>query len=511
MVLVALGFCGLFVLGCFTAVHWPYRYREIHPLLIDVFGSQIKITHYRRVYLPHPGFIAAGITITRASPPHHVIFGTVQTLYVQGEWKDLLLLRRRVHLVEMTGVHLVIPPAGSRTSQEEFPTGSASGFSGPSTVVEVLRMHNSVLEVQYDDGKSLRFAIRELQLANVQKGQPVRYVVDMENPFPAGHISATGSFGPLNAKDVGATHLSGQFTFNQVKLTDVGELRGTLASSGRFSGPLRTIEASAVSQTPDFAVGGGKPTPVEGSIECIVNGLNGDVLFQAVEVKSGRTTIRAHGEVAGSPKVTNVDLAVDGGRAEELLRPFIQSAVPVVGVTSLRAHAWVGPTGKPFLERLRVSGRFDLPAGEATDRKIESSLSAFSTREQKGNSKSSANPPSSPSSNPRSSDPTVLSTLAGPVTILDGVMASPALLFRLPGAHVRLHGNFNLNNESVHLVGDLQMESGISHATTGWKSVLLKPLSMLFKRKDHSGSQIPIAVTGTPGHYKVTQDISETK
>lgn len=98
----AVAACGLSILGWFTAVHWPYRYREIHPLLIQVFGSEVKITHYRRVYLPHPGFIATGITITRPTAPHQPPFGTVQTLYVQGEWNDLFMLRRRVHLVEMT-------------------------------------------------------------------------------------------------------------------------------------------------------------------------------------------------------------------------------------------------------------------------------------------------------------------------------------------------------------------------------------------------------------------------
>lgn len=508
---VALGLCGLFVLGCFAAIHWPYRYREIHPLLIQVFGSQVKITHYRRVYLPHPGFTATGITITRPSASNQVPFGSVQTLYVQGEWMDLLLLRRRVHLVEMSGVHLIIPAAGSRAAREEFPAGSASGFNGPSTAVELLRIHNSILEVQYDGGKALRFAIRELKVANLQKGQPLHYFLDMENPFPAGHISATGSFGPLNAKDVGATAISGQFTFNQVKLSDVGDLRGTLASSGRFSGPLRAIEASAVSETPDFAVDDGQPTPIQGAVTCTVNGLSGDVFFHAVEVKSGRTTIRAHGQIAGSPKITQIELAVDRGRAEELLRPFIHANVPVIGAATLQAKAWVGPAGRPFLQRLRLSGRFDLPAGEATDPQMERSLSAFSAREQQGRSRADADPHTSHASAGAADPPDVLSSLQGPVTIRNGIMATQELLFHVPGAHVRLHGDFNLNNEAVHLTGSLKMESSISHATTGWKSVLLKPLAALFKRKHHAGSQIPIAVTGTPGHYRVTQDISGTK
>src|SRR5579863_8297049 len=72
---VTIAACGLVVLGCLTAIHWPYRYREIHPLLAQIFGSQVKITHYHRVYLPHPGFIATGITIIRPTAPHQPPFG----------------------------------------------------------------------------------------------------------------------------------------------------------------------------------------------------------------------------------------------------------------------------------------------------------------------------------------------------------------------------------------------------------------------------------------------------
>lgn len=502
-IFLALGACGLCILAWFTAVHWPYRYREIHPLLIQVFGSQVKVTNYHRVYLPHPGFVATGITITRESAPHQPPFGTVDTLYVRGNWLDLLTLQRRVRLVEMTGVHLIIPPAGSRASHEDFPSGSASGFSGPSTAIVLLRLHNSILEVQHDGGQSLRFAIRSLELRSVRKGQPIDYVLDMENPMPAGHISARGTFGPLNPNDVGATPVSGQFTFNQVKLTDIGELHGTLASSGHFSGPLRAIQATAISDTPDFAVSDGQPTEVRGYVQCTVNGTNGDVFLHAVEATSGKTVIHARGQVAGAPKITTIDLVVDRGRAEEMLRPFIHASVPVIGAASLHAHAWVGPTGKPFLQRLRVTGGFDLPAGKAADPTVERSLSSFSAREQKKTPDPGTDPPSDQAD--------VLSTVQGPATIRNGIISTTGLLFQIPGAHVRLNGTFNLDNEAVHLDGPLMMDSSISHATTGWKSVLLKAFSPFFKRKDHSGSQIPIAVLGTPGHYRVVQDISHRK
>ncbi len=54
------------------------------------------------------------------------------------------------------------------------------------------------------------------------------------------------------------------------------------------------------------------------------------------------------------------------------------------------------------------------------------------------------------------------------------------------------------------------MDTDISHATTGFKSFLLKPLAPFFKKRN-AGAVVPIAITGTPGHYQVTQDITHNK
>lgn len=502
--------------GSLAAVHWPYRYREVHPLLETIFGSHVKVARYHRTYFPHPGFMAAEITITRDSAPNQPPIGSVQSLFVQGRWMDLFLLRRRVRLVSMTGLHIVIPPVGSAANHEDFPPGSARGFGGPQSTVEVLRIHDSLLQVQHDGGKSFRFPIRELEIKGLQNGQPMQYRVDMQNAIPGGRIGAAGSFGPLNAEDVGATPVSGQFTFTSVNLRDVGDIRGTLSSAGQFSGTLEAIQAAATAQTPDFAVDDGQATSVSGEIHCTINGVTGDVLMRRIEVTSGRTTIQAHGQVAGSPKVANVDLSVESGRAEDVLRPFMKKEVPVTGPLTLQSHAYVGPEGKgvQFLQRLRVDGRFNLPAGRLTDRAIEQNLSAFSQRAQ---SKKPLDPHADPLSgdlpsgnHPPPAAPDVLSSLQGPATIRNGVISTPALHFKLPGAQTTLRGTFALDGQVAHLTGNLEMQTDISHTSTGIKAALLKPLAPFFK-KHHEGAVFPIAVIGSPGHYKVTHDFLHGK
>ena len=493
-------------------------------MLEEVLGSQVKISHYHRIYFPNPGFMATDITLSRKSAPDLAPLGSINSVTVQGAWTDLILLRKHVRAVDITGLHIVIPALGSRENREDFPPGSSASFGGPTAVVEQLRIHSSTLDIMRANGSRYSFPIRLINVRNLQKGQAFPYFVDMQNAKPAGHIQATGSFGPLNPQSLGATPLSGDFTFSSVNLRDIGSIGGTLSSTGHFHGDLTDIEADATSSTPDFSVGSGKPTPFTASVRCTINGLDGDVILAGVDAKTAQTTIHVQGSIAGSPKVIDVDAAVLGGRVQDILRPFLRDKVPVAGVVWLRiqAHVDAPSNGTQFLERLRVDGTFDVPTERLTDRGTEKKLSDFSQRaEGAKTSKSgpgSAGPGSAGpgSAGPASADQAassstdVLSSLKGQATIRDGVLSTQNIALQMPGAAADLSGSFNLRDRTVHLVGNLRMQSDISHVTTGFKSVLMKPLAPFFK-KDKAGAVIPISVTGGPGAYKVTQDILHRK
>jgi hypothetical protein len=491
----------------FISANWPYRYRKIKPLIEDVFGSQITVVRYHRTYFPHPGFMASGLTLRRKSAPNQPPIGSIDSVYVQGRWSDLLLLRERVQRVSMTGVHLVLPPPGSRASQEDFPPGSSMDFVGPDTFIAQLDVHDSALDVLRANGSRFSFPIRLLNVENFQKGRTMRFAVDMENAVPSGRVSASGSFGPLNGQQLGATPVQGKFTFNEVNLHDVGNIRGTLSSSGHFSGRLDALEADATSRTPDFAVDDGKATQVDGSIRCTVNSLNGNVNFHSIDASIGKTQIHATGAVVGPPKTTDLDISVVSGRAEDLLRPFLKDEPPIAGQVSLHSHAYIGPSGEGigFLDRLRVNGAVDVPAERVTNKATEKSLADFSERAQGGKAPQQAN-----SGAPASATADGISSLEGPAIIRNGIVSTQGLKFQIAGARAELAGTFNLHTSAAHMAGNLIMESDISHATTGFKSMLLKPLAPFFKKKS-AGAVIPIAIVGTPGHYQVTQDLTHSK
>ncbi len=491
----------------FISANWPYRYRKIHPMLEDDLASRVTVTSYHRTYFPNPGFVATGLTLRRKTALDLPPLGHAELMVVQGRWSDLLLFRQRVQTVDVTGLHIVVPPIGSRANREDFPSGSSSDFSGPDTAIGMFRIHNSVLEFLENDGKSLIFPFRELDIDHFEKNSAIHYSVDMQNAIPSGRIQSKGTFGPLNTNQIGITPVSGEFTFTQVNLHDVGEIGGTLSSAGRFRGPLGALEAEADTLTPGFSVRDGKPVRVVASVQCTINGLNGEVALHNIEARTGATAIRVIGTVQGSPKVTNLDFEVRGGRAEDVLRPFLHDDVPVTGPVRLRGHAYIAPVGDGgFLHRLHVRGVFNVPAERVVDPASEQSLTAFSRRAS--GDKASDSSPRSVDKSPQSAD--VLSSLKGPAQITDGIASSNRLAFQIPGADAVLRGTFNFHDKTVHMTGDLRMDSDISHTTTGFKSFLLKPLAPFFKKKN-AGALVPIAITGGPGHYQVTQNLAHSK
>jgi len=115
----------------FINANWPYRYRTVEPLLQEFRqpGQDRPLPH--RIYFPNPGFMATEITLSRNSAPDLPPLGSASSLTVQGTWLYLMLLRKRVRLVDITGLHIVIPPLGSSANHEDFPAGSSADFGGP--------------------------------------------------------------------------------------------------------------------------------------------------------------------------------------------------------------------------------------------------------------------------------------------------------------------------------------------------------------------------------------------
>ena len=101
------------------SANWPYRHRKIRPMLEDMLASQVTFSSYHRIYWPNPGFVATGITMRRKSALNLPPLGHIDTLVVEGRWPDLFLLRHRLQLVDITGLHIVVPALGSEENRKD--------------------------------------------------------------------------------------------------------------------------------------------------------------------------------------------------------------------------------------------------------------------------------------------------------------------------------------------------------------------------------------------------------
>ena len=57
-------------------------------------------------------------------------------------------------------------------------------------------------------------------------------------------------------------------------------------------------------------------------------------------------------------------------------------------------------------------------------------------------------------------------------------------------------GDYSLDGRKFDFHGTARLDAKLSQMTTGWKSILLKPVDPFFS-KDGAGTEVPIKVTGT--------------
>ena len=57
-------------------------------------------------------------------------------------------------------------------------------------------------------------------------------------------------------------------------------------------------------------------------------------------------------------------------------------------------------------------------------------------------------------------------------------------------------GQYTLDGSIFDFHGNLRLDAKLSQLTTGWKSILLKPVDPFFS-KNRAGTQVPFKVTGT--------------
>lgn len=481
---------------------WPFRYREVHPLLEQVFRSRVVVGHYHRTYFPYPGFVADGVTFYRHGDTRIPPLATITRMRVMGTWTNLFLHPHRLHEMLLEGVHVRIPPPGTKARGMDFDQGVID-TSQSKLQIETIVADATTLDFLRQGEGPLRFVFSTLRVENVQQNRPLRFTTQVEIPGPRGTVMASGMLGPFRSSNYATTPLEGTYSLAGADLSRVDHIAGHAVASGRFCGTFSAVDVAGQAAIPDFRAGSGHTVRLDAAYHIIVNGSKGDVEIRNAQVKSGADVITASGSVAGSPKKVAVTITTENSRVDQLLDMVEESTPEVTGDVSFRAAVDFEEGPQPFLKRLHLQGTISLEKMRFVTASTQEKMDAFSARVRR-------DPPGAPKDGAKEDPLQVQAGASSQTTIAHGMAYFPDLRVSLPGAEARLHGTFNLLNTRIHLTGKVALQRSLSHAVTGWKAWMLKPLAPFFRHRD-AGAVVSIAVTGTAQQPKIGQDLLHDK
>lgn len=477
--------------------HWPFSQARIKESIETTFPVKVNYASFHATYFPHPGCVAEGVSLhwlaTKAQAPP---IATTASFQIQAHYLDLLLRPGYLSRIILKGFRVDVPAIG--TPREPY---SWHATTSHIRVGEVIADGAAVKIARKDADRPLVFEVHTALLTSVSRDQTFSYYVTLHNPLPPGEITARGKFGPWNSDDPGTTQLSGDTSFRNADLSVYHGVAGILSSDNHFSGPLQHVEARGDIDVPDFSVIRSKhAVHVRSAFRAFIDGTNGDVHLEHVAAEFLKTAVSARGNIVGilgeDGKTAQLDLFVTNGRIQDVLRLFVnETKAPLNGVTSFRAHFTWPPGDSPFLQKIRLTGEFGIAGGQFTKSSTQADVADLSDRARGER----------PEDDPQDPDD-IVSNLSGHVALRRAVATLSDISFEVPGAIAKMHGTFNLENHKVDLHGTLNTEAEFSHMTTGFKSVLLKPFNVFFKKK-HAGAVVPAHLIGTYEHPETGVDI----
>lgn len=403
------------------------------------------------------------------------------------------LFARRPHLrsLRMQGLTINVPPR--------------DGSGGPGGPVRKKQFRTDFLidEVTSDDmilnilrrgsAQHLSFAFHELRISSFQPDKGATFHATLTNPKPLGEIQTYGQFGPWNPDDPSQSPVSGKYTFSDADLGTIHGISGTLSSSGSFTGVLDYIQVRGTTSTPNFELSASQhAVPLDTQFSAVVDGMNGNTILSAINIRLMQSNLQANGEVAKGPRqpgrAVTLKVVARSARVQDLLRVALKSNTPLLtGLVSLRTQ-FVIPSRRSedtdITKRIRLNGQFQIVSALFNEPGVQQKIDALSRRGR---------------GRPKADDGTAVSQLAGAFTLRDGVINFSKLSFNVSGAAVHLNGTYDLQTEILNFKGTLSLEAKLSQTTTGMKSLFLRLIDPLFEKKN-AGAVLPIKITGTREH-----------
>lgn len=490
------------------------RTEKLRQLVIETLAerldSEVQLESFSVDTFPTVHVTGANLIIRhkgrRDVPPLIV----VKEFTLDGGLIGLARRPRRFRTVSLAGLQINIPPgfkkdAGSNQPAPESTPQTGYQDDGPAAiVVDTLTAVDAALTlIPKRPGKEPRvFAIHLLTMKPIGRAERMSFEAVLTNPIPKGQVKTSGTFGPWHRDDPGGTPLNGRYTFENADLSTVKGIGGILSSVGAFEGQLDRIGVKGETRTPDFRVNiSANPVPLDTRFEAVVDGTDGDTYLNAVSASFLQTALTAKGAIVGAEGVkgrtVRVHVKIDNGRVEDVLRLGIKGNSPVMtGALALHADLNLPAGPQDVMDRLELSGNFDVTSARFTSREVQVKLSDLSERAR--------------GLDPDEHAETVASNFRAQFRLAKSVLSLRDAAFAVPGAVVQAGGTYNLASEALQFDGTVRMQATVSQAVGGGvKSVLLKVVDPLFRRGG-AGAVIPVKIQGTRNDPKIGLDFGRT-
>lgn len=472
-------------------------------VLASHYHAPVQLQSFSSSLFPTINLSGSGLTFSRPGQPDATPIISVQSFDARARWFDLLGRVRTFRSVTLRGLVINVPPRQPKTTTaaSSGPPAPRGRFLHAGFVLGSVDADGTVLRIlpAAADKDPLEFDMQRLRLKGLGGTRGMKYEAILTNPKPLGQIATRGTFGPWNADVPADTPVAGTYAFTHADLATLPGLAGTLSSNGSYAGPLDRLTVTGATLTPDFALGDrGHSESLTTHFQAVVDGMNGNTELHSVDVLLNHSRLQASGEVievhgrSGKSHHIEVQVSCDDARIDDLLRLAVKEQPPLTGQVRLRTKMDIAPGHTDVIERLSLDGTFQIHSAWFTDPDTESKLAELSWR---GSARDSAAP-----------SPNTRFEMGGHFALDHARMTFRNLQFGVPGAIVRLDGNYNLDNEQLDFHGTVALAATLSQAVGGVRSILIRPFNPLFRGAD-GGTELPILITGTRSHPQFRVEI----
>lgn len=474
---------------------------ELEAWLSDRLASDVRLEQIEVTLLPRVRVQGRGLTLRIRNRPDLPPFVTIKrwsgAAYLSG------LRIRHFDEIRLEEVELAIPPrrlADIKPARSGAADGPRPRRRPPSMQIDRLVADRVVLRVMPRDAarEPHVWDIRDLRMDPFSFDLASPFSATVDTPLPSDRAEVTGTAGPWPRGDFDQLPLAGEYVLNGT-LDDVPGLRGPLTVRGRALGTLDRLATVGTAQSPaaGFETDAGATLPLDVTFEALFDATNSDVQLTRVDARMGEAVVTATGNVvrAKGSSARRVSLHVTSpphSSAADVMRVLIDGArPPVQGRLAADATLELEPGSRDVLDRLQVSGTFDLRDARFINPRVRDVLAEMSNRGQGW-----PEPPAA----------SVRAHLQGEMTLAGRELRLSRVALTVPGVDVSGAGRYSLAAETLDFRGVTRLDASLSDTQRGVKRWLLKPFNGLLKRGG-AGTRVVVDVRGTRSDPVVDLDL----